>query len=54
MLYKIRSPFQFRDFEIGEDDGDDRGVVVLVVSFYEGVADDSGRVGYHPVFQENL
>jgi len=40
MLYKIATSFQFWDFEIGEDDGDDGRVVVFAVSFYERVTDD--------------
>ena len=54
MLYKIATSFQFWDFEIGKDDGDDRRVVVLSITFCERIADDAGRVGYHPVFQEFL
>ena len=40
MLYKIATSFQFWDFEIGEDDGDDGRVVVFAVSFYERGTDD--------------
>ena len=54
MLHKIATPFQLWNFKIGEDDGNDRRVIILAVTFHEGIADDAGGVGYYPIFQEFL
>ena len=43
MLHKIATPFQLWNFKIGEDDGNDRRVIILAVTFHEGIADDAGE-----------